>query len=47
MKHAPLPIVLGAAGGAATIIARHHANLRRLVNGTESRLGKKKVTSDQ
>jgi glycerol-3-phosphate acyltransferase PlsY len=41
MKHAPLPIVLGAAGGAATIIARHHANLRRLVNGTENRLGKK------
>jgi glycerol-3-phosphate acyltransferase PlsY len=42
MQHAPLPIVLGAAGGAAIIIARHHANIRRLLNGTENRLGKKK-----
>jgi glycerol-3-phosphate acyltransferase PlsY len=42
MQHAPLPIVLGAAGGAAVIIARHHANIRRLLNGTENRLGKKK-----
>ncbi|MGO8788166.1 MAG: glycerol-3-phosphate 1-O-acyltransferase PlsY [Terriglobia bacterium] len=42
MKHAPLPIVLGAAGGALTIIAMHHANIGRLVKGTESKLGKKK-----
>jgi glycerol-3-phosphate acyltransferase PlsY len=42
MQHAPLPIVLGAAGGAGIIIARHHANIRRLLNGTENRLGKKK-----
>ena len=42
MKHPPLPIVLGAAGGAAVIIARHHANIRRLLKGTENRLGQKK-----
>jgi glycerol-3-phosphate acyltransferase PlsY len=41
MKHAPLPIVLGAAGGALIIIARHHANIRRLLSGTENRVGKK------
>lgn len=42
MKHAPLPIVLGAAGGALIIIVRHHANIRRLFMGTESQVGKKK-----
>jgi glycerol-3-phosphate acyltransferase PlsY len=42
MKHAPLPIVLGATGAALTIIAMHHANIRRLLNGTENRLGRKK-----
>ena len=42
MKHAPLPITLGAAGAAAIIIARHHANVARLLKGTENRLGKKK-----
>jgi len=48
MKHAPLPIVLGAAGAAAIIIGSHHANIRRLLNGTENRLGKKKpVASSQ
>jgi len=41
MKHAPLPITLGAAGAAAIIIGRHHANIARLVKGTENRLGKK------
>ena len=43
MQHPPLPIVLGAAGGALIIILRHHANIRRLLNGTESRLGSKKA----
>ena len=42
MRHAPPAIVAGAAIGAAIIIARHHANIRRLLNGTENRLGKKK-----
>ncbi len=41
VKHAPLAITLGAAGAAAIIIARHHANITRLLKGTESRLGKK------
>ena len=39
----PLPIVLGAATGAAVIIAKHHSNIRRLLSGTENRLGKKKA----
>ena len=43
MKHPPLPIVLGAAGGALIIIAMHHANIRRLLRGTENKVGKKKV----
>ena len=42
MKHPPLPIVLGAAGSALIIIAMHHANIRRLLNGTENKVGKKK-----
>jgi glycerol-3-phosphate acyltransferase PlsY len=42
MKHPPLAIVLGAAGGAIIIIARHHANIRRLLTGTESKVGRKK-----
>ncbi|MGD1154471.1 MAG: glycerol-3-phosphate 1-O-acyltransferase PlsY [Terriglobia bacterium] len=41
LKHAPLPIVLGAAGGALIIIAQHHANIRRLLSGTENKVGKK------
>lgn len=39
--HPPFPIVLGAAGGAAVIIGMHHANIRRLLNGTENKWGKK------
>lgn len=42
MKHPPLPIILGASGGALMIIAMHHANIRRLLNGTENKVGKKK-----
>ena len=42
MKRPPLPIVLGAAGGAIIIIAMHHANIGRLISGTESKVGKKK-----
>jgi len=42
MKHAPLPITLGAAGAAGIIISRHHANIGRLLKGTENRLGGKK-----
>ena len=42
MKHAPMPIVLGAAGSALIIIAMHHANIGRLLTGTESKIGRKK-----
>ncbi len=42
LEHPPRPIVLAAALGAALIILRHHGNIRRLVNGTENRLGKNK-----
>jgi glycerol-3-phosphate acyltransferase PlsY len=43
MKHPPLPIVLGAAGSALIIIAMHHGNIRRLLRGTENKVGKKKA----
>jgi glycerol-3-phosphate acyltransferase PlsY len=42
MKHPPLPIVVGAAGSALIIIAMHHGNIRRLLSGTENKVGKKK-----
>ncbi len=47
MKHAPFPIVLGAAGGALIIISRHHANIRRLFCGTESKVGGKKAVGSR
>ena len=47
MKHPPVPIVLGAAGGAAIIIARHHANIARLLGGTESKVGGKKAVGSR
>jgi glycerol-3-phosphate acyltransferase PlsY len=43
MKHPHRAIVLGAAGSAIIIIARHHANIRRLLSGTESKVGKQKA----
>ena len=45
MKHAPIQVVLGAAGAAVIIIARHHANVARLLKGTESKVGGKKAES--
>jgi glycerol-3-phosphate acyltransferase PlsY len=47
MKHPPLPIVLGAAGSALIIIAMHHANIGRLLRGTENKVGKKKAESSR
>ncbi len=47
MRHAPLPIVLGAAGGAFIIILRHHGNIRRLLNGTESQVGNRKAVGSR
>jgi glycerol-3-phosphate acyltransferase PlsY len=43
VKHAPLQVVLGASGAALIIIARHHANIVRLLNGTENKVGQKKA----
>ena len=36
---APAPVVAGAAGAAALILFRHRANLRRILSGTEPRMG--------
>jgi len=43
MKHPPVQMVLGAAGAALIIIARHHANIARLLKGTENKVGRKKA----
>ncbi len=42
MRRPPLPIGLGAAGGALMIISMHHANIGRLLRGTENKVGRKK-----
>jgi glycerol-3-phosphate acyltransferase PlsY len=47
MKHPPLPVVLGAAGAAVIIIARHHANIARLFKGTENKVGQKKAEGSE
>ena len=43
LKHPPLPIVFGAAGGALIIISMHHANIGRLLHGRENKVGRKKA----
>jgi glycerol-3-phosphate acyltransferase PlsY len=43
MKNPPIQVVLGAAGAAVIIIARHNANIGRLLKGTENKLGRKKA----
>ncbi len=40
----PKAIVLGAVGAAVLIIASHHANIRRLLHGTENKLGRQAVS---
>jgi glycerol-3-phosphate acyltransferase PlsY len=40
--HPPIVLVVGAAACAAVIIARHQSNIRRLLKGTENRVGNKK-----
>jgi glycerol-3-phosphate acyltransferase PlsY len=47
MKHPPIQVVLGAAGAAVIIIARHHANIARLLRGTENKLGQKKAVGSR
>ena len=43
IDHPPWPLLVGAAGGATIVIARHHANIGRLFKGTENRVGRKKA----
>ncbi len=38
---APRAVVIAAAGGASLIVFRHRANLRRIVRGTERRVGER------
>jgi glycerol-3-phosphate acyltransferase PlsY len=47
MKRPPIQVVLGAAGAALVIIARHHANIARLLKGTESKVGQKKAVGSK
>jgi glycerol-3-phosphate acyltransferase PlsY len=47
MKHPPTQVVLGAAGAAVIIIARHHANIARLLRGTENKLGQRKAVGSR
>jgi len=47
LSRPPLPIVIGAGASAVIIIARHHANIRRLLAGTENRLGSKSEVRGQ
>jgi glycerol-3-phosphate acyltransferase PlsY len=41
----PAPVVIVASAAAALILLRHHANLRRLVAGTERRLGGREASA--
>lgn len=41
LNHPPTPIAVGAACAAALIVGSHRANIRRLLNGTEKKLGEK------
>ena len=41
----PLLVVVGAIAGGALIIVKHHSNIRRLLAGTENRIGRKRGES--
>ena len=41
LHHPPFPNVIGAAASAAIIIIQHRSNIRRLLAGSENRLGRK------
>jgi glycerol-3-phosphate acyltransferase PlsY len=42
LRQPPLALTVGAVASAALIIGRHHSNIARLLNGTESKIGSKK-----
>ena len=39
----PASLLAGSAGAAALVVASHHANIRRLISGSEDKLGKKRT----
>ena len=41
----PLLVVIGAIAGGVLIIGSHHSNIRRLLSGTENRIGRKREES--
>jgi len=41
LHHPPFPVVVGAVASAAIIIIQHRSNIRRLLAGTENKLGRK------
>jgi len=45
IDHPPWPLLVGASGGAAIVIARHHANIARLLKGTENQAGRRKAAT--
>ena len=47
IDHPPWPLLVGATGGATIVIARHHANIGRLLKGTENQVGRKKAVSSK
>jgi len=41
IDHPPVPLLLGTTAGATLVVVKHHANIQRLLNGTESKIGTK------
>lgn len=47
LNHAPAPIVVAAAVGAAIVIVKHRVNILRLLKGTEKRLGRRTLADSR
>jgi len=45
VDHPPSSLLAGSGGAAALVVASHHSNIRRLISGTENKLGAKKAGS--